>query len=108
MAELDDGASRATVGRSLDAAGSPVVAIIGEVDVSNVASIEVELERVLADNPERIVFDLSELTFIDSSGIATLLRTAERTDHLELRNPSAIVRRVIIATGLSDVLRVES
>lgn len=108
MAGLDDGASRATVGRSLEASGSPVIAIIGEIDVSNVASIEVELDRVLADHPARLVFDLSELSFIDSSGIAILLRAAEKADQIELRNPSAIVRRVIVATGLSDVLRVES
>lgn len=108
MAQLDDGASHATVGRSLDASGSPVIAIVGEVDMSNVESIEAELESVLAERPARLVFDLSALSFIDSSGIAVLLRAAEKTDQLELRNPSTIVRRVIVATGLSDVLRVES
>jgi anti-anti-sigma factor len=107
MAQLEDGASRATVARSLDAVGSPVIAIIGEVDMSNVDSIEAELAGVLAERPPRLVFDLSALRFIDSSGIAALLRAAEKTDQLELRNPSTIVRRVIVATGLSDVLRVE-
>lgn len=107
MAELEEGASRATVGRSRDTSGSPVIAIIGEVDVSNVASIEAQLESVFAEHPSRLVFDLSALNFIDSSGIAVLLRAVDKTDQLELRNPSTIVRRVIVATGLSDVLRVE-
>jgi anti-sigma B factor antagonist len=108
MAELDEGASHATVDRSLDTAGSPVIAIAGEVDMSNVASIEAALEALLAERPARLVFDLSELSFIDSSGIAVLLRAAGKTEQLELRNPSTIVRRVIAATGLSNVLRVES
>jgi STAS domain. len=76
--------------------------------MSNVASIEAELEGVFAERPSRLVFDLSALNFIDSSGIAVLLRAVEKTDQLELRNPSTIVRRVIVATGLADVLRVES
>ena len=108
MAELGDGASQATIGRSRDTAGSPVIAIIGEVDMSNVEAIEAELESVFAEHPERLVFDLSALNFIDSSGIAVLLRAVEKTEHLELRNPSTIVRRVIVATGLSEVLQVES
>jgi anti-sigma B factor antagonist len=108
MEELEDGVAQATVGRSRDEAGAPVLSIAGEVDMSNVVSIEMELEAVLAERPSRLVCDLSALEFIDSSGIALFLRAAERTDRLELRSPSSIVRRVIQATGLSDVLHVES
>jgi anti-sigma B factor antagonist len=108
MAELDDGVSHATIERLLDASPEPVISIRGEIDMSNVTVVEAQLDAALNGRPGRAVFDVSELTFIDSSGIAVLLRAAEKTDRLELRNPSSTVQRIIQATGLTDVLHVES
>lgn len=56
----------------------------------------------------RVAFVLSGLTFMDSSGIAMLLRVTEQVESLRVRDPSVSVQMVIRATGLSDVLRVES
>ena len=106
MADVDD-ESHATVERTSDGAAPLVISIGGEVDMSNVQSVESALRGVLVDPPDLVVFDLSDLTFIDSSGIAVLLRVAEKLTRLELRNPSSTVQRIIQATGLSDVLRVE-
>jgi anti-anti-sigma factor len=108
MAELEDGASRATVEQSLDPSGTTVISIAGEIDMSNVATVEADLETALTPRPNRVVLDVSALGFIDSSGIAVLLRAAEKTERVELRNPSATVRRILEATGLSDVLHIES
>lgn len=107
MAEVEDGASRATVEREPDSSGEPVVKIRGEVDMSNVVTVENDITSALAGRPPRVVFDLSQLDFIDSSGIAVLLRAAEKTERLELRNPSSTVQRIIEATGLTDVLPLE-
>jgi len=107
MAQLDDGASRATVERDPDPTGEPVIRICGEVDMSNVVTVENDITNALTDRPPRVVLDLSELDFIDSSGIAVLLRAAEKTERLELRNPSSTVQRIIEATGLTDVLPLE-
>jgi anti-sigma B factor antagonist len=108
MAEReDDGASRASVECAGDT-DPPVIRICGEVDMSNVVSVETGIANAMVGRPERIVLDLSELRFIDSSGIAVLLRAAEKTQRVELRNPSSVVKRIIEATGLSDVLPIES
>jgi anti-sigma B factor antagonist len=107
MAELEDDASQATVEPVLDGSDGPVITISGEIDMSNVSRVEAQLDAALAPRYEHTVFDLSNLTFIDSSGIAVLLRAAEKTDRLELRNASATVQRIIQATGLSTVLHVE-
>jgi anti-anti-sigma factor len=107
MGQLENGGPHATVDHVVDASGLSVITIAGEVDTSNVASVEAELERVTGSAPELLVFDLSALEFIDSSGIALLLRSAGKVGRLELRNPSGVVQRVIEATGLSDVLRVQ-
>jgi stage II sporulation protein AA (anti-sigma F factor antagonist) len=107
MAELEDGTSQATVERSVDSSGTTVIHIGGEIDMSNVRAVEADLEGAMSDRPDHVVFDVSALGFIDSSGIAVLLRAAEKTARLELRNPSATVRRILQATGLSDVLHIE-
>jgi anti-anti-sigma factor len=102
----EDGASRASVDCAADS-DPRVVRIRGEVDMSNVVTVETDLTGALSGHPTRVVFDLSELQFIDSSGIAVLLRAAEKTDSLRLRNPSSIVQRIIEATGLTEALPTE-
>ncbi len=108
MADLEDDVSQATVERSADGSGPLVVSLSGEVDMSNVHSVEAELRAVLGEPHDLVVMDLSALSFIDSSGIAALLRIAERVDRVEVRNPSTTVQRIIEATGLTGVLRLES
>jgi anti-anti-sigma factor len=63
---------------------------------------------ITADRPERLIFDLSGLRFLDSAGIAVLIGAAAMVNAVHLRDPSPIVRRVVEVTGLSDVLLIES
>lgn len=107
MGQLDSGGSRATLRASLDGSGASVISITGEIDMSNVVSIEADLESLIPPGCDLLVCDLSALAFIDSSGLALLLRAAGKTGRLELRHPSATVLRIIRATGLSDVLHVQ-
>jgi anti-anti-sigma factor len=44
--------------------------------------------------------------FIDSSGIAVLVRAANHVDTVELHNTQPIVSRIVELTGLSDTLRI--
>ncbi len=106
MAELDDGGAHASVTRSLESDGVPVLQIAGELDISNVATIEAQCEPSVQQAPGRVVFDFSSLQFIDSSGIAMLLRAAQ-TSRVEIRNPPEVIRRIIAATGLADVLHID-
>jgi anti-sigma B factor antagonist len=57
-----------------------------------------------------IVIDLSELGYIDSSGVSTLRATAKRVrragGQVSLRNPSAHVVRLLTVTGIEAVLPV--
>lgn len=108
MGQLDNGGSRAKLDASLDGSGASVISISGEIDMSNVVSLEAELESLIAPGCDVLVFDLSALAFIDSSGLALLLRAAGKTGRLELRHASATVLRIIQATGLSDILHVQT
>jgi anti-anti-sigma factor len=103
----DSGASVGSAEVAIDAAGIAVIKLNGEIDMSNVESLRGVIEPVLETTHERVDFDLRALDFMDSSGIALLLRVAAKTGSVHLRGPSALVRRMVEATGLSDVLVVD-
>ncbi len=106
MAPLDNRATAlGSIESETDASGSQIVKLIGEIDISNADSIGRELDRVVADSPSRVIIDLEGLEFMDSSGIAMLLRAVGGTASVELRNPSRVVRRILECTGLTDILR---
>jgi anti-anti-sigma factor len=91
-----------------DASPPPlVIKILGEMDVSNVHRLRALLEDVTTPDPT-IVIDMSELRFMDSSGLTVLLEATRRGATVYLREPSAIIRRLVDVTGLSDVLLIES
>lgn len=81
--------------------GTPVFHVSGELDISSSDSVRPLVEEVLKQRPEQVVFDLSGLQFMDSSGIAVLLTVARSVPTVELRNVPPIMRRVIEMTGLA-------
>ena len=103
----DHAAAQVTIATRSDPSGVPIVTLSGELDSSNVASLEAAVDAVTAQHLERLIFDLSALRFMDSAGISVLIGAAAKVDDVQLRDPSQVVRRVIELTGLSDVLSVE-
>jgi anti-sigma B factor antagonist len=74
----------------------------GELDVATVRSISEAIEASLVDGPSRLVVDLKEVSFMDSSGIALLVELANRAESVQVCDPSANVRRVFEITGLAE------
>lgn len=106
MAPLDNGATAlGSIEAEPDVSGLQIVKLIGEIDISNADSIGRELDRVVAETPSCVIIDLEDLEFMDSSGIAMLLRAVGGSASVEIRNPSRVVRRILECTGLTDVLR---
>jgi anti-anti-sigma factor len=81
-----------------------VIACRGEVDLATVASLEISVDAALERPIVMLVLDLEEVSFMDSSGIAFLVRTtrrfAESDVHLEVW-PSTDVRRICALVGVS-------
>ena len=102
---MSDVPTNATVAFSRDATGSPTITIAGELDISNVHLIEAAFESELPAT-SKVSFELSDVTFMDSSGIAMLLRAADRADTVVLRQPSDVIRRIIRATGLTEIFEI--
>jgi anti-anti-sigma factor len=79
--------------------GHWLVEVRGEIDLSNVDALEAELGRL---SNRAIVLDLSQVDFIDCTGVALLLRTAGR---LTLGAVSSAVERVLRPCGVDTDLR---
>ncbi len=107
MAELEEDAVELSIGAEGAGAVPPRLTLAGELDSSNVEQLEAAVASVMEAGPERVVFDLSGLRFMDSAGISVLVRLAGEVQTVEIRDPSPIVRRVIEITGLTSVLQVE-
>ena len=105
MAELEsDGGARGTVETRRADNGTAYVTLGGELDISNAAALQVAIDPIIDSKPETLVFELANVTFMDSSGIAVLLYAASHVDRVELREATSIIRRVLEATGVTEVL----
>ena len=84
------------------------IALDGEVDIATAARVEDELLRAEATDAAAIVLDLTELTFIDSTGIRMLVMAEARTradgSRLTLRRPPDSVMRVLHLAGVEERL----
>jgi anti-sigma B factor antagonist len=82
---------------------------VGDLDRYTFANFASQITPLVGPNVH-IVIDLSELGFIDSSGLSTLRATAKRVrragGQVSLRNPSAHVVRLLTVTGIEAVLPV--
>jgi anti-sigma B factor antagonist len=61
------------------------VGLSGELDISRALLLEQELRAVESTGPSCIVIDLSELDFVDSSGLARLIAARRRSERSEWR-----------------------
>jgi anti-anti-sigma factor len=57
-----------------------VVVPTGELDLATAPALEDALGRAFGDGTQRVVLDLRELEFIDSSGLRTLLTARRRAE----------------------------
>lgn len=105
MTEVPSGPQGARVVEEVGDPAVLTVCLAGDIDLATVASARPVFAEALARHPHRLVVDLGDVTFMDSTGIALLLETAQEVAQLEVRNPSDILRNVIDAMGLAGVLR---
>jgi anti-anti-sigma factor len=87
--------------------GVRTISVRGELDLSTAPELERPLEQALESNDGSVLIDLSRCEFIDSTGIALIVRAWQRLDGgnngrtLVLCSQNEQVRRVLEITGLS-------
>jgi anti-sigma B factor antagonist len=91
--------------------GHAVVALYGELDVSEAAGVASAFALIVARRPNMIV-DLTCLEFIDCSGLRALSRAREHArlagGDLLLAKPQHQVLRMLALTGLADLFFVRA
>lgn len=88
-----------------------VIAVEGELDMSNAAALERELEGPARAAGAPLLIDLSRCEFIDSTGIALIVRSWQELDGVglfALCGVGAQVKRVLDVTGLKDAIQTHS
>jgi anti-sigma B factor antagonist len=82
------------------------VRIVGALDLSRVPELNDVLDGLAADGHRRLVLDLGAVDFMDSRGLAALLRakrSADRDGHrLTISSRSPQVQRLLELTGMLD------
>ncbi len=106
MAELNDG-SHAHIELAETDPGCFTATISGELDLQSVDRLNGAVDELLARPLTRIDFDLSDVDFMDSSGLALLLRLTNQFGPARVLGAKPIIRRVIEVSGLSGVLRLD-
>jgi anti-anti-sigma factor len=81
-----------------------VVRLVGEIDLYNAAEVGTALDEVARDAPARVVVDLSEVEFVDSTALGTLIEARKQLGNgtLFLAAAGAQVRRALEVAGLID------
>jgi anti-sigma B factor antagonist len=80
------------------------VTLTGELDITNVDTLASAVEPALGRSPRRVVIDVRQLRFADSSAIALWVQWAGAVPEIELRDVSPLLRRVVESMGLSKTL----
>lgn len=87
--------------------GCAIVTATGEIDVHSAAGLRRALAQA-ATFSDWLVVDLSEVSFIDSTGLGVLLRARGRGQRrsISLVNPPQMLRKVLHLTTLNQILPV--
>jgi anti-anti-sigma factor len=79
-----------------------VLSLQGELDLARRVEIVTSVTTLVAEGVKTLIVDLSEVSFMDSSGLSALLEARRLGADLSLRNPTDRVRRLL------DVVMIES
>jgi anti-anti-sigma factor len=97
--------------------GVCIVAVRGELDLSTAPDLEGPLEDAISSGNASVLIDLSACEFIDSTGIALIVRAWQRLDHgaegngkgrVVICSDNEQVRRVLEITGLELSIPIHS
>ncbi len=85
-----------------------LLSVRGELDIATASSLDERL-RALLDEHHQVVLDLSELSFLDSTGLAVLVRAAQMAEGagggFAVRAVSSSAQRVLELSGVADRLK---
>jgi anti-sigma B factor antagonist len=88
-----------------------VIHVRGEIDMATAGRLRDVIEPHMGPN-QKIILDLSEVEFMDSSSLKVLVqargRLTENGGSLILRNPSSAAHRLLTVAGANDLLEADA
>ena len=88
----------------------PVLVVIGDITGKNIGKMTVKLEGLLKLDTDKIVVDLSQVTFVDSHGLGVFVfffrRLSEQSRELVFLNPSEFIADLFFGSNLSKVFTI--
>jgi len=90
--------------------GAHTVTLKGELDLNSSPGLRDLLHELLDDGKGHLVIELSELSFVDSTGLGVLVGALKKARQgggdIELSTPTPAIRKALEITGLTQVFRV--
>jgi anti-sigma B factor antagonist len=85
-----------------------VVVVAGELDMATAPQLQDQITDLLDNGRSRLVFDLADVSFCDSTGLSVFVRAKNNTDDaggtVRLAAPQRGVLRILEVSGLVEVL----
>ena len=89
---------------------SNVLPLKGEIDLHVSPSVTASLNELIDKKPERLVVDLSEVTYIDSAGLAALIQAMQKVEgyggKFRLAGLQETVRSIFEISRLDQVFQI--
>ena len=89
---------------------SNVLPLKGEIDLHVSPSVTASLNRMIEKKPDRLVVDLSEVTYIDSAGLAALIEGMQKVEgyggKFRLAGLQETVRSIFEISRLDQVFQI--
>ena len=89
--------------------GAVVVHLVGELDLYNAPEVRAALLELCAEQPERLVVDLEQVDFVDSTALGVLIEARTRLENRRsflLAAPGRETHRALTISGLDQHLSV--
>lgn len=89
--------------------GAVVVHLAGELDLYNAPQIRSALLELCSEQPERLVVDLTDVAFVDSTALGVLIEARTTLEHRQsflLASPGLETHRALSISGLDRHLAV--
>ena len=88
------------------------IKLIGEIDHHNAVGVRSDIDGLIFEKrPDKVVLDLSEISFMDSSGLGLIMgRYALVKDlggTLSLRAPTVAVMKILSLAGMERMIKIE-
>ena len=88
------------------------VKLMGEIDHHSAVGVRADIDSLIFESrPRKIVLDLSEISFMDSSGLGLIMgRYALARDlgcAMALRSPSVAVMKILTLAGMERMIKIE-